>query len=91
MKRFENVLCLLGSHVWFCFVLFFQGFCGEPKLYPNAVYVVNEYSVRSSANYSCNPGYDMVGDEDEIIHICGLSNINQLSWNGPLVRCNGQW
>ena len=65
------------------------GLCGEPKTYPNAVYDVNQYSVGSDAIYTCNRGYEMVGGIDEIIHICGLSDTNQFSWRGPLVRCTG--
>ena len=69
-----------------------KGECGEPKLYPFTSYTLDEkdpYSLGSAVTYRCARGYSMMGDDDYVNHTCGISNINQTEWRGPLVRCYG--
>ena len=66
------------------------GRCGNPTTYPYATFTLdklNPYTQGSRANYSCDPGYRMIGDSDIVIHTCGVSDLNQLQWTGAMVRC----
>ena len=68
------------------------GLCGEPTTFPNSLYTldkVDPYSFGSLANYTCDTGYKMMGNENFVIHECTLSALHQLTWSGPMVRCIG--
>lgn len=59
--------------------------CGPPSVPDNgiAVYTTTEY--QSTANYSCNFGYEL-NPTDSVVRTCGGNEL----WSGPNPTCDGE-